>query len=108
MRDLVFGDVFKMSAVVRKMGIRKELSSLKDTMKNGTNEEVGFQILGILLENMDKAEKEIIQFIADVGEMKPEEAKAMKIGEMKQFFTDLANQGDFKDFFRLASEKAKE
>jgi hypothetical protein len=103
MRKLKTSDVFRLSSIIRKLGLKKELASLN---KEQSAEAFGLQLFLLIFENMDQAEEEITTFFADVAEMKPDEFKEMDFEQLGKFIQDLRQTAGLADFFRLAFKTA--
>lgn len=100
MRPLKTADIFKLSGILRKLKLKKELAEMN--VKEMTAEQFGLNLFFLLFENMDQAEKEIIDFFADIAGMKPEEFKEMGLDELGKFINELSNSPGIKDFFQSA------
>lgn len=106
MRPLKTADVFKLSGILRKLKLKKELAEMN--VKDMTVEQFGLHLFLLLFENIDQAEKEITEFFADIAEMKPEEFKDMEIEKLGEFINELSQAPGLKNFFRSALKIAAE
>lgn len=68
-------DIIKLSAVIDKMDIRKEMNSIDGK----TNEEIGTQIITLFISKLYKAEDEIYDFISSYKNITKEEAMEIDI-----------------------------
>lgn len=96
MRQLKTSDIFRLSSIIRKLNLKKELASLNT--KNA--EQFGLQFFLLLFENLDQAEDEITSFLADLSGKKPEEFKEMSLEELAKFIEKLRQVKGLGDFFR--------
>ena len=104
MRGLQFGDVFRFSEIIDKMGIEVDLNNLVDKFKGETNiqAKVGGQIGLLLVKKIHKAEREVYKFIAEIEEKTIDEIKKYGFKDLIGFFNELVSQEDFADFFQKA------
>ncbi|SFJ83282.1 hypothetical protein [Thermoflavimicrobium dichotomicum] len=103
MRQLKTSDIFRLSSIIRKLNLKKELASLNAE----TPEKFGLQLILLLFENLDQAEEEISAFFADLAGKKPEEFKEMDLAELSQFIEELQEVQGLKDFFRSLFQTGK-
>ena len=83
--------LIKLSAIVDKMGIAKALVSID----KATNEEVGKEIISLILSNLHKAEDEVYEFIASYKGITIEEAKLVNIVSLLKELTSAEGIKDF-------------
>lgn len=83
--------VLKLSAIIDKMGIAKELV----TIDKASNEEVGKEIVALLISNLHKAADEVYDFIANYKGITTEEAKKVNVIDL---FKELTSTEGIKDF----------
>lgn len=121
MKEFDLQDVFLMSKIIDKMELRVEADKLAKTIKTDKLEDmqdakelgrdviaaIGIEMSAKFLSNLHRADKEIMQLIANLTEKQYEAVKKMKLKDIKQFFIDLATSEGFEDFFELA-ETSKE
>lgn len=105
MRNLQTKDIFKLAGIIRKLNLKKEVMDLK--AESEAPELFGAKILLILFENIDKAEKEIASFFADIGEMSTDEFLAMDLEQLGKFIEELKGQPGLDSFFQSAFKAAK-
>lgn len=83
--------LIKLSAIIDKMGISKELVSID----KATNEEVGKEIIALVISNLYKAENEVYEFIANFKGITVEEAKLLNIIDLLKELTSTEGIKDF-------------
>lgn len=90
----------KMSLIINKMGISSLIMQLNVETGNDAKdkEEIGKQLVALLIDNLYKAENEIIELIAMVKEIEYEEAEEI---DVITFITDLLKIDKIKDFLKL-------
>jgi len=104
LRPLVAADMGAICKIISAIGIRqfKDCFKLED-FKNGNIEEVGFGVVfdlaGIVIANIPKAEEEIQTFIASVTGMKLSDVKKMPFADYGELIIAVVTKDDFKDFF---------
>lgn len=105
LRPLVATDMGAICKIVSAVGIRqfKECFKVED-FKGKDAESVGFgvvfDIAGIIIANMPKAEKEIQSFLASVTGMKLEDVQAMPFADYGELIIAVVMKEDFQDFFK--------
>lgn len=107
MRNLKTEDIFRLSAIIRKLNLKKELTKIANG-KDISAELYGAQLFLLIFENMDQAEEEICEFFADIAEMPSSEFRTMGIEKLGQFIYDLRSMPGVADFFYLAFKTTKE
>lgn len=104
LRPLVATDMGAICKIISAIGIRqfKDCFKLED-FKNGNIEEVGFGVVfdlaGIVIANIPKAEDEIQTFLASVTGMKLSDVKKMPFADYGELIIAVVTKDDFKDFF---------
>jgi hypothetical protein len=83
--------LIKLSLIIDKMGIAKDIKNIDKP----TNEEVGKELIMLLITNLYKAENEIYEFIADYKKITKEEAEELDVIPV---FKELLNIEGMKDF----------
>jgi hypothetical protein len=83
--------LIKLTAIVGKMGIAEELKKLDKT----TNEEVGKELIILLISNLYKVEKEVYELIASYKKISIEEAQT---ADIIAIIKELLNIEGLKDF----------
>jgi hypothetical protein len=108
-RKLKTLDVFKLTSIIRKIGVRQELTAVPKP-KSGKGEDAegyGIQLIMVIVENLDKAEDEISTFFGDLCGKTPEQFKEMSIEELGEFIAALREVKGLGDFFRSAFKTQK-
>jgi len=118
LRPLVATDMGAICKIISAIGIRqfKECFNVEELKKNNTDkddadkkkninvEKVGigimFDIAGIIISNIPKAEEEIQAFLASVTGMKVSEVKKMKFADYGELIMTVVMKEDFQDFFK--------
>lgn len=104
LRPLVATDMGAICKIISAIGIRqfKDCFKLED-FKGGNIEEVGFgvvfELAGIVVANIPKAEEEIQAFLASVTGMKLSDVKKMPFADYGELIIAVVTKDDFKDFF---------
>ena len=117
LRPLVATDMGAICKIISAIGIRqfKECFNVEELKKNNTDkddadkkkninvEKVGigimFDIAGIIISNIPKAEDEIQSFLASVTGTKVSEVKKMSFADYGELIIEVVTKDDFKDFF---------
>lgn len=102
MRGFELQDTFKLSEIIDVMDIQLDLNEMLDKAKvknDKIQEKVGGQVALLFIKKLHKADKQIIEFISNITGEEIEVVKKYKPKQIKDFFTDLFNNEDFKDFF---------
>ncbi len=105
LRPLVASDMGAICKIISAIGIRqfKECFKLED-FKEVNAEQVGFSVVfdiaGIIVANIPKAEEEIQSFLASVTGMKISEIKKMPFADYGELVVQVVMKDDFRDFFK--------
>lgn len=106
LRPLVASDMGAICKIISAIGIREFKDCFKLEDFNGGNknvEVVGFNVLfdiaGIIVSNIPKAEKEIQMFIASLTGMKQAEVENMPFADYGELIMEIVMKEDFRDFF---------
>ena len=83
--------LIKLSLIIDKMGIADDIKKIDKP----TNEEVGKELIMLLITNLHKAENEIYEFIASYKEITKEEAENIDVVPL---FKEILNIEGMKDF----------
>lgn len=120
LRPLFASDMGAICKIISAIGIRqfKECFNIEELKKNNTDkddadadtkkninvEKVGigimFDIAGIIISNIPKAEEEIQAFLASVTGMKVSEVRKMKFADYGELIMTVVMKEDFQDFFK--------
>lgn len=85
--------LIKLSLIIDKMGIAKDIKNIEKE----TNEEVGKELITLLITNLHKAENEVYEFIADYKKITKEEAEET---DVIPILKELLNIEGMKDFLQ--------
>ncbi|MGM8212638.1 hypothetical protein ACLIBH_07570 [Virgibacillus sp. W0430] len=100
MRNLNNKDLFKVMRIVRKANIKEELVNMR--FDGVTDEEYGTMIVFHIIESAPQAEKEIFEFLADVGGVKVEELENDEFELLPRIIEHLQGQKKLIDFLSQA------
>jgi len=106
LRPLVASDMGAICKIITAIGVREFKKCFNiDEIKNSENvEQVGFgvvfDIAGIIIENIPRAEEQIQSFLASVTGMKLAEIKQMPFADYGELIIEVVTKDDFKDFFK--------
>lgn len=101
MRNLKSTDLFKMMRIMRKANIKEEIVAM-DMPKNLSGNESGMMIILQLLEAAPNAEKEIFEFLADIGEVDVKELQEDEFELLPEIIQHLQKQEKFTSFLEQA------
>ena len=116
-KDFDLDDVFLMSEIIDKMDLQVDIDKYMNKVKSKEKteaeideEEIGkemFLKIGIdlaikFIKRIHKAKKEVKRLIANLTSKTMEEVSKMGIKDIKNFFIELSQQEDFKDFLSQA------
>lgn len=105
LRPLVASDMGAICKIITAIGVRKfkECFKLED-IQGGNVEQVGFGIVfdiaGIIIENIPKAEEEIQVFLASLTGLQLAEIKKMPFADYGELILQVVMKEDFQDFFK--------
>jgi hypothetical protein len=124
-RKLEARDVAPMLGILRKIGFKEFKVLLKDEgikkiigvfmagekMTDGEMADAGlsalFELVGIICDNLPKAEKEIFALLASVAEMDEEAVVHMGIADFAEMLIEFFKKPEFPDFFKVVSKLFK-
>ena len=104
-RPLVATDMGAICKIINAIGIRqfKECFKVED-FKNGNVEEIGFGVVfdlaGIIIANIPKAEDDIQTFIASLTGQSLKEVRTMPFADYGELIVKIVAKEDFQDFFK--------
>ena len=111
MRQLITSDLFTLSRILKKMGVRNAVASLaKDTSgmskdeKAAAEQNLSVQIPLIFIENMGNAEKECYKFLASLTGKTPDEIEHPPAGNTLDMVNELFAQEGFGSFLSTAAK----
>ena len=107
MRPLCFGDTFKIARIGKKVGVEKlakMYSDAVDSVKDITDEaekkriinDKAMDYIGVLLAGYDNCEAEVVDLMASVSAMTPDEINGMSFEALEQWIADFASLNDSK------------
>ena len=105
LRSLVASDMGAICKIISAIGIKqfKECFKVED-FQNGNLEQVGFGVIfdvaGIIISNIPKAEDEIQTFLASLTGMKVAEIKKLPFADYGEMIMEVVMKEDFRDFFK--------
>jgi hypothetical protein len=105
LRPLVAADMGAICKIITAIGIRqfKECFKIED-FQGGNAESVGFSVVfdiaGIIVANIPKAEEEIQSFLASLTGKKVSEVKQMPFADYGELIIQVVMKEDFQDFFK--------
>lgn len=108
-RKLITSDLFKMSRIIKKMGIKKDIenlardtSGLSDAAKKKAEQQLEIDLAMLFVENIGNAEQECYKFLADLSGKKPEEIEKQPPEDTLNMLDELFQQEGFGSFFSTA------
>ena len=113
-REIELGDVFLASKLLKKIDLKKLLQEVgmenvtgkSSEEKKAAMDEKAIDFFLAMLTHIDEAEKEIMALLAAWAQITPEEAKKIKLSEMKEFvkqFIEINGAEAITSFFEKAA-----
>ena len=99
LRKLKTSDIFKMSKILKKMGLKKELS-----IKDKSQEEVGAELILSIFENLYLVETEVNEFLADLTGKTVAEFEELGFEEVMEIINEFKNMSGISSFLKSASQ----
>ena len=108
-RPMEATDVFRLTSILAKIGIKDIKKYVGNYVKNGQAEgmnkkemalNLGLDIVDMVLNNIENCEEPLYRFIANVSDLSEQEIKTMKGAEFITLLYDLFGQEDYMDFFK--------
>ena len=105
LRPLIASDMGAICKIITSIGVRQFKDCFKpEDIKDKEPQEIGFSvafdIAGIIIANIPRAEDEIQAFLASVTGMKVSEIKKMPFADYGELVVQVVMKEDFKDFFK--------
>jgi len=101
MKKFELDDTFLLSKVIDDMDIQLDLNELMDSAKDEKKaEKAGGDFFLLLFKKLHKGRQSIPEFVASMLEIEIEEARKLKLPEIKKFFIDLWQEENVQDFFK--------
>ena len=109
MRKIIFNDAYRVSKILRKIGIKVNADEMDDKGKktDKSQNQFGSEYIQQFIENMDKADKEINDFLGSLFDMKGEEFGKLPIEESFEKFKEFKEVPQLASFFKLVSTLMK-
>ena len=120
LRELKATDLFSMVKILNGIGLSEikeaiNINEIKNARKNITDDnqsdvwsDIGvnvlMSVLGVVVNNIPKVEKELYNFIGGVANLKSTEVANLGIVEFTDLLIAIAKKEEFKDFFNRASK----
>lgn len=107
LRKLKSTDIMPFVKILKNIGV-KEFSALYGKYK-GLNEEEAqaaamMDILGIVLDNLEKCESDIFKFISSMSGLKLKEVEELSPAEFVEIMVEIKESEEFSNFFKAASK----
>lgn len=104
-RPLVASDMGAICKIITAIGVRQFKDCFKvEDFKGGNVEEIGFSVVfdiaGIILANIPKAEEDIQAFAASVTGLSQKDVKTMPFADYGELIVKIVGSEDFRDFFK--------
>lgn len=104
LRPLLASDMGAICKIITTIGIKEfkqcfKAEDFKDVNAEAVGFSVVFDIAGIIISNIPKAEEEIMAFLSSVTGMKVSELKQMPFADYGELIIEVVTKDDFKDFF---------
>lgn len=117
-REIVFQDLFVVSKILKKINVKEivknqdiiDVAGKNTEQKQKISDKKGLEFLVDIMANAGDAEKEIIQFIANLSSVKVEDVQAWKMAELQEFckkFMESNKLTDVISFFKNAISSMK-
>lgn len=105
MRKLKGKDIFKVSKILKRIGLKKEVSALATYLDEGQSKEdlvmnLGIEFFAMIIENIHMAEKEVFDFLGDLIGISAEEYAERDIDLIIDDIEELKNSEDLLGFFK--------
>ncbi len=102
MRKLLFKDVFALSAIIEKIGVKIKPQNEDGTEKSAS--EIGAEVIGALFTGLHKAENEICTFLSSIFEVKTEDIQNADIETMTRFISEFKGDDGLRNFLKQVSK----
>lgn len=105
MRKLKGKDIFKVSKILKRIGLKNEIGSLVTSLEEGQNKEelemsLGIELFAMIAENAHMAEKEINDLMGDLVGCTGEEYSDRDLNLIVDDIEELKNSEDLLGFFK--------
>jgi uncharacterized protein YdiU (UPF0061 family) len=102
LRELKTKDIFKMSKILKKMGLKKDIN-----VTDKSQQEVGAELILTVFENMHLAESDINNFLGDLCGMTEDEFSELQFEKVIEVIKEFKNIEGISNFFKSASQSTK-
>ena len=105
MRKLKGKDIFKMSKILKRIGLKNEIGSIVKSLETGEDKEelamdLGVEFFAMIIENIHMAEKEIFDLLGDISGYTGEEYAERDLDLILDDIEQLKNSEDLMGFFK--------
>ena len=105
LRPLVAADMGAICKIITAIGVRQfkecfNVDQIKDVNIEAIGFGVVFDIAGIIISNMPKAEEEIQSFASSLTGMKVSEIRKLPLADYGEIILETVTKEEFQDFFR--------
>lgn len=115
LRKLQLKDIFPMSRIIKKIGIKEIMKQAAAALENKKPEaseqsteakqmQAGMEMLAVVLENIHLAEKEVTDFLASLAGMEPEAFASLDIEQLGSVFEQFKELPGLPSFLKQASQ----
>lgn len=101
MRDLIMQDVYKMSKILKKMGLKPQINDGESV------EQVGLGILLLVFENLHMAQDEVNDFMGSLVGITGDEFGKLPFDEGSKHLEEFKNKPGIVNFFKSARRLMK-
>lgn len=107
LRKLKSTDIMPFVKILKNIGV-KEFSALYGKYNDLDEQEAQaaamMDILGIVLDNLEKCESDIFKFVSSVSGLKLKEVEELSPADFMEIIVEIKNSEGFNDFFKVASK----
>ena len=106
LRKLKTTDIFKMSKILKKMNLKREINIKTDGGQTKTQEQVGVELVISAFESIHLAENEVMEFMSDMAQITKEELE----NDFEKFFEiikEFKSIPGLSNFFKQANQLTK-
>lgn len=96
-RELRTKDTFALARILRKLDLKQLMGMF--TRKDGDAEQVGLELVGLLVEKLDVLEADLCAFLGDLCGVTADEFANLPIGDLKDVLLQLAKSPEVVSFF---------
>lgn len=109
LRTLMYTDIMPMFRILDKIGFKDLKEKVSPEMfQSDDTTNIGFSFMmsigEVILDNAEKCEEDLIEFIASVAQTTPDDVRSLTLVEFAELFVAILQKDDFKDFFKVVSE----